>query len=391
MGFLRNWWRRKMRNEDPLFEEPEIEEEEVLEREEVDFTDETERMRYVRGCLEQMKEALQNVESLSGEYNQATAYLTDMEEIEALPEEERERLNANARAISTLEEDREKYLRKSGRMSDEKFRQMEQIEPEMEEARKKLTEAEAYQELIRQDLRRLDGEKHAYLYRKAELHAAVENTKGMAGICVAALIVGMLMMLILQVGFHMDTQIGYILIAAVAAVTITLLYIRHTEAVRESERVSRLLNKLIQLQNKVKIRYVNNTNLLDYLCMKYKVSGSEELEKLWEQYEKEVKEREKYRQTGAELDYYQTELVKQLRRLRIKDPDIWLHQTIAIIDNKEMVEIRHSFIVRRQKLRKQMEYNRELADHARDEIKTLVQDYPQYAREILALVSEYDN
>lgn len=391
MGFLREWFRKRFTNEDPFTEEEEdITIEEVLDRSTTDFTDDTQRMRYVRRCLEQMKEALFDVETLSGEYNQVTAYLTDMEEIEALPEEERSRLDANARAISSLEEDREKYLRKSGRMSEEKFRQMEAAEPEYEEAKRKLKEAEDYQELVRRDLRRLDNEKHTYTCHRAELRAALENTKGMAVICICALAAGFAMMAILQFGFGMDTQIGCILIAAAAAVVIMMLYIRHSEAARELERVNRLTNKLIQLQNKVKIRYVNNANLLEYLCMKYKVSGSEELAKLWEQYQKELKEREKYHQTSAELDYYQLELIKQLRRLRIKDPDIWLHQTVAIIDSKEMVEIRHGFIMRRQKLRKQIEYNKELADNARDEIKSLVTEYPQYAQEILSVVSEYD-
>ena len=392
MGLIRDWWKRKFRREDPLAEdEEELGAEEVMDRESTDFSDEQQRMKYVRGCLEQMKEAALNVESLSGEYNQVTAYLTDMEEIEALPEEERERLNANARAISTLEEDRAKYLRKAGRMSEEKFRLMEQAEPDIEEAKKKLSEAEDYQELVRQDLRRLDREKHHFAYRQNELRATLNNTKGMAMICACALAAGFAMLLLLQVAFDMDAQIGYILLAAAAALVIMVLYIRHTEAEQELERVNGLMNKLILLQNKVKIRYVNNTNLLDYLCLKYQVSGSEELDRLWEQYQTELKEREKYHQTSSELDHYQAELVKQLKRLHIKDPDIWLHQTIAIIDNKEMVEIRHGFITRRQKLRRQMEYNRELADKARDEIKSLVKEYPQYAQEIMGMVSQYDN
>lgn len=392
MGLIRDWWKRKFRREDPLAEdEEELGAEEVMDRESTDFSDEQQRMKYVRGCLEQMKEAALNVESLSGEYNQVTAYLTDMEEIEALPEEERERLNANARAISTLEEDRAKYLRKAGRMSEEKFRLMEQAEPDIEEAKKKLSEAEDYQELVRQDLRRIDREKHHFAYRQNELRATLNNTKGMAMICACALAAGFAMLLLLQVAFDMDAQIGYILLAAAAALVIMVLYIRHTEAEQELERVNGLMNKLILLQNKVKIRYVNNTNLLDYLCLKYQVSGSEELDRLWEQYQTELKEREKYHQTSSELDHYQAELVKQLKRLHIKDPDIWLHQTIAIIDNKEMVEIRHGFITRRQKLRRQMEYNRELADKARDEIKSLVKEYPQYVQEIMGMVSKYDN
>lgn len=391
MGLIRDWFRRKFTKEASYEEMGEdIEAEEVLDRSLVNFSDDTQRLHYVKSCLEQMKEALFHVDTLSAEYNQVTSYLTDMEEIEALPQEERSRLDANARAISSLEEDREKYLRKSGRMSEENFRRMEEAEPEIDEAKHKLKEAEDYQELIRRDLRRLDNEKHTYTYHREELRATLENTRGMAIICMWALAAGVVMMLILQFAFRMDTQIGYILLALAAVIAIMFLYLRHSEAGRELERVNRLMNKLILLQNKVKIRYVNNTNLLEYLCMKYNVSGSEELERLWEQYQKELKEREKYHQTSAELDYYQSELVKQLRRLRIKDPDIWLHQTIAIIDSKEMVEIRHGFIMRRQRLRKQMEYNKELAENARNEIKSLVTEYPQYAQEILALVAQYD-
>lgn len=37
-----------------------------------------------------------------------------------------------------------------------------------------------------------------------------------------------------------------------------------------------------------------------------------------------------------------------------------------------------------------MEYNKELAENARNEIKSLVTEYPQYAQEILALVAQYD-
>ncbi len=391
MGRIRDWWKQRFRKEDPLAEDVASEiDHEVMDKEHTDFLDETQRNRYVKNCLEQMREALLNVESLAGEYNQVTAYLTDMEEIEALPEEERERLNANARAISTLEEDRDKYLRRTGRISEEKFKRMELVEADIEEAQKKLEEAEEYQELIRQDLRKLEREKHHFTGRLHELYATLDNTKGMAMICAIAIAAGFAMLLLLQVALQMDTQIGYILLATAAALVIMLLFMRHSDAERELDRMNKLMNKLILLQNKVKIRYVNNTNLLEYYCLKYQVSGSEELAILWEQYQKELKDREKYSKASTELDHYQTEMLKQLRRLHVKDPDIWLHQTIAIIDGKEMVEIRHGLITRRQKLRSQMDYNNEVANRARNEIKTLVEEYPRYAQEILAMVSKYE-
>ena len=56
-----------------------------------------------------------------------------------------------------------------------------------------------------------------------------------------------------------------------------------------------------------------------------------------------------------------------------------------------MVEIRHNLIVRRQSLRRRMDYNKEIvAGSSQKDIKELVEQYPQYAKEIMATVDEYE-
>ena len=75
----------------------------------------------------------------------------------------------------------------------------------------------------------------------------------------------------------------------------------------------------------------------------------------------------------------------------VNGPAIWLHQTEAILDHKEMVEIRHNLIIRRQSLRRRMDYNKEVvAGSSQKEIKELVEKYPQYAKEIMKTVEEYE-
>ena len=88
-------------------------------------------------------------------------------------------------------------------------------------------------------------------------------------------------------------------------------------------------------------------------------------------------------------DCINEEIVKLLKRYRLHDPLIWTCQTEAIIDPREMVEVRHNLITRRQNLRKQMDYNRELADSAQNEIKELASMYPVYAPEIAKMVEMY--
>ena len=389
MGWFKNLLARFRRSdEDDLFDE-EWEDEETVHQ--VDYTNKEQRNDYVRNCLERMADATRELENLTFEYGMVTSYLKDMEEIEALPPEESDQLKECAKRVSLLQDSKADFMERPHRISDEKYQQIERMIDEVEEGYGKLTEAEEYHDLIKQDLNRLDGEKHAYLYRKSEVMRLISDTRGMAIICVAALGLCILLLLFLQFFLDMDTKAGYLVTAAAAALAITVIYVKHVDARRELHRVETGINKIILLQNKVKIRYVNNTNLLDYLYLKYGVSSAQELMNLWENYKIEREEREKFRKAELDLDYNEQELLQMLKRYQIKDPAVWLHQTEAILDHKEMVEIRHNLIIRRQSLRRRMDYNKEVvAGGSQKEIKELVEKYPQYAKEIMATVEEYE-
>lgn len=388
MGFIKKLLERFRRNYDEY--EDEDWEEENSSRD-IDFGNREQRNDYVRNCLEKMAEATKELENLNFEYNMVTSYLKDMEEIEALPQEESEQLKDCAKRVSLLQERKTDFMGRPRRITDEKYRMVERMEDQVEEGFDKITEAENYQELIRKDLSRLDGEKHAYLYRKSEVMRVISDTRGMAIICVTALGLCVLLLLFLHFFLDMDTRLGYLLTAGATAVVITLIYVKHMDARRELKRVETGINKIILLQNKVKIRYVNNTNLLEYLYMKYGVSSGKELSQLWENYRLEREEREKFRRAEIDLDYSEQELLQILKCYQVQDPAIWLHQTEAILDPKEMVEIRHNLIIRRQSLRRRMDYNREMvAGPSQRDIKALVERYPKYAKEIMKTVEEYE-
>lgn len=389
MGLFKNLFNWKRRDDEPEYE---IEDwnEIVYDRDDLQINDKKQRKEYVQGCLEQIAEASKELEELEFEYNMVTSYLKDMEEIEALPEEEREILCECAKKIDALEEQQSGFRERKNRLDDGKFRQMQRLEEEVQEGLEKLTEAEHYQDLIKRDLRRLDGEKQAYTFRKNELRHVIADTRSMTIVCSVAVIACILLLLLLQFTLQLDTKIGYLLAAGIGAVAITLIYIKHMDAKRELEQVENGISRIIRLQNTVKIRYVNNTHLLDYLYMKYDVSSAGELGKSWQRYQDEKEERHSYQQAERELDQYQKELLHTLRRYQVKDPMIWLHQTRAILDKKEMVEIRHNLIIRRQSLRRRMDYNKEvIAGKAQAEIKDLAEKYPRYAKEILNIVDQY--
>lgn len=397
------WWNKLIEHFNKGYEEEDLElewesssvenwdwETLVKDRNLLKMKDGLERQKFIRSCVEQMRSASDELDRVSEEYNMVTAYLKDIEEIEALPSEEAKCVRENAKKIQLYEKATKEYREKKGRLTESQFLHMEKYENIMPKPYKDMKAAEDYRDLIKGDLSKLEGEKQAYQYRRGELRQEIANVKGMVIICAMALVVCLLMLLILQYGFEMDAQLGYIITIGGGALALTILYVKYLDYVKQLERTEKGINKIILLKNTVNIRYVNNTNLLDYLYLKYKVNSGKELLTMWEKYQQEKEERSKDIQNREELSYYKRSLISVLKRYQLHDPEIWLHQTAALLDPKEMVEIRHGLVDRRQKLRVQMEYNKRLATEAQKEIRNTMNDYPQYRQEILDMVERYE-
>jgi len=360
-----------------------------LSSQDIDFHDEEQRSRYVMECIEQIAEADRETQRYTNEYSLVTSYLADMEELGSLPESEKKQLELNAKSILSLEEERKSYLGKKGRMSDADYQMLQNQEQTVEEGIEKLRSAEKYAGLIRQDLKKLDVERQAHDMRRQDLTAQCDNYRGMAVIFMAAFLLCMVLLCVLQFLLHMDARIGFFLAVLTGAVALSVLCLKFLDAQKELNKIRLAIGRLIRLQNRVKVRYVNNTNLLEYLRLKYNTESSAKLAKLWASYQKEREERQQFAEVQAKIEYYRDQLGNQLAGYHLKDPGRWLGQIIALVDPREMVEIRHDLIQRRQALRKQLEYNRQTADAANKEILDIEERYPAYREEILDMVNKY--
>lgn len=390
--FLKNIFskKRKKTDEEESFDYGDWEQL-ALRRQEVDMTLPEEREKYVRALLEQSADSASALSDINREYNRVTSYLKDVDEIETLPDSEYDRLVSYANKILSLEQARKEIPEGESRMPEEEYRLIEQIEPEAEEALAKLKENEQYRELVKHDLRRLHAERQAYEIRRQELKSTMHNTKGMSLICICAMGCCFGMLLLFQFGLHMDSSVGYLLTGLVMAGVLVYVYVSYHEAEKELKRVTAGINKLILLQNRVKIRYVNNTNLLDYLYTKYHTESSAMLEDQLALFYEEQEYRKQYERTVDDLSHFRRELLKRLQQYQLFDPLVWLRRPEAILDSRERVELRHGYNEQRQKLRKQLEHNRELAERAKQEIKEIAAEYPESAPAIIKIVEEYED
>ena len=382
MGFLDKLFKKK---NTPSSEWDEL----TNSRDSINMNDPYTREQYVISCLEQMKDASDEIDRINDEYATVTSYLTDMEEIEALPPDEKKELDDIARSIHDLRKDHDKYVKTPPLMTDKEYDHMETIISEVPEGIEKLTKEEDYKAKVKADLARIDTERSAYQMRHREVVSNLENARGIATITMVAAAVLIVILFSLQVFMKLDVAIGYYITIGITAIAITVIYIKYTDYAAEKKKVESTSNSLILLENKVKIRYVNNKNLLDYLYTKYQVSSAAELKDLHERFLKEREARRSFEKNEAAYETATAKLLRRLRNMRIKDPEVWIHQSDAIYDNREMVEVRHNLIGMRQKLRKQLEYNQSIASEARDEVKDVIKRFPQAADSLMETVNKY--
>lgn len=361
----------------------------VSDRTYLNINDPYQREKYIRSLVEQVKDASTQLDKLSYEYNVVTAVLKDMDELEALPSSEKNRIMEIAKKILHYQKEKQEYQNKKSCLTDSQFYRMEQYEDSAPRIYEDMHKAEKYREMIKDDLSRLEGEKHAFQYRKSELKHGTNDSRGMAIICMLAMALLLCMLAVMQFGFEMKTGIGYVITIVAGAIALAVIYARFIDQSKELKRVEKGMNRIILLQNTVKIRYVNNVNLLDYLYLKYSVKSAREWKTLCDVYEEEKRARTINEMNEEELDYQQSELLKILRNYQLSDARLWLRSPLALYDHREMVEIRHEHIVRRQKLRAQMDYNRRMAKEGEKELRAFIAEYPQHSKEAIAMMDRY--
>ena len=169
MGLFSFWKKRKRKNIPQEATDEEVLPK-IMSRDTLDVKNAKQREEYVRNCCEQMLEAGQEVERVKVEYQVVTDYLTDMEEIEALPKEQMAELVESAKKIQSLTAERKEFQGKTkSRMPNAQYNLMDGFYEQFPDCIKKMQKDEEYQNLVNQDLHCLEGEKGARAYRRYEL------------------------------------------------------------------------------------------------------------------------------------------------------------------------------------------------------------------------------
>ena len=353
-----------------------------VEMEKVDLHNDKARVDYLERLYEGIQEAKKQCEDIKFEYGQVTSYLKDIQLIDQAPEEEKTKLLAAAQLIQELMKERKKLQKKEYKFTDGQRRAMENYEEIVEKDIQKLLEYEDFQMKIKHDMRQLSGEKNLLLADKKDIIRRQRMLKTIGKTLVALLIATGSMLAELAYCFKVD--IGLPFVGAVAVAFVIAVLILNEERKNRIDMVitEKKCNRAIFLSNRVKIKYVNNVRTLDYMYHKYQVRNATELDFVHSQYVRAKREWAKQRESSIRINECNQIVLSELRRLGVKDCDIWLGQAAALVEPKEMVEVRHDLNVRRQKLREQLDYNTGVMEECLEEMEKIRSTKPEYAVEV---------
>ncbi len=340
--------------------------------EELNLSDEAQAKRYVIDLCEQMIAASKELEDARSEYDLVTCYLTDIQIIEELTEAERAPILDCAMHVAKLDKERNDFLKTQRKLSETQFAQMQEEEDNLPGIIKRLKENERYMDAVKKDLVYLEGQKLQWSILRNEALQAQKLLRKAACYLLAVFASVFVLLLVGAWYFQFDSALPLTIAAFIAVLAGGYVLVRYQDSQRDIRRADVNRNHAISLENHVKIKYVNIKNAVDYTCEKYHARNSQELEYVYEQYQDEAREKEKFRKTSDDLDYYSKSLVQYLTRLRMYDARVWINHANAIVDSREMVELKHNLIERRQKLRARMEYQiRTIADMKKEARKNI--------------------
>lgn len=329
----------------------------------------------VDGC-EELIELARELEDARSEYRVVTAYLSDVERLQELPEDEKKRLADTAEHMVKLTQDREKLLKKEKKISDVVFREMEREERQMPDVIERYAANEAYLATLERDMNYLENEKLQWEMLGEDYRDSVQRFRFLLRALFSTAIAFVVIMLVLEFAFQVHLITAFVILCAVLAIAGFFVYLKMMHDEREIQQCDVNRNHAIKLLNKVRIKYVNIKNAVDYTSEKYHVRSSRELLKTWEDYQEAVRERAKFAVNSQDLNFYTDKLLKLLRSYRLYDAAVWLSTPEALVDSREMVEVKHNMIIRRQKLRQRIEYGTGKIKEEQANIEKLLQKDP---------------
>ncbi len=338
---------------------------------------------------EHLIDATYQIEDMRVEYDSVSDYYEDTQKVEQMPEMLRKELNDVAAKIEFLERNQEEFKQLKTKLSDDRYRLLSKYEDEIPDVMRKMVDMEARLAAINRDMQYLEGEKNSQdIYvEDAEDRQYQLRTISITVVILAIITSGLIFWFSYM--YRFSASVPLMLLLFVVTIIFVTIFMKYRAEEYEIKLAHVKKAKAINLLNKVKLKYVNAASTLDYIYGKYEIRSLRELEHLWEQYVELREESRRFRQSIGDMKVYFDDMERILLEINVKDPYIWTSQTRALLDEREMVEVKHNLNKRRQSIRAIMEKHENIRNECIAKMKELVKKDPNVMDSIKEILADY--
>lgn len=291
---------------------------EILKGIDIDNLEDSPRIR--EEVRERIQEAVDKKEQSVLRLDIATRRLTLLQKIGEIPKEELTELEKIAKAYSEAEIERDSASEKV-KNQNTIGNYLENYKENIEAAINNINEHEKRIAVIKNDLYHLEGERADILYRTNRANIALDFTKIILLITIILASIATLIISTMFFVYSIDVFIPALVVVVTVSMVALWIFAFRRYLIFEIKKNQKLINRAVELTNKVKIKYVNVQQFLDYEYKKYKINSSEMLELRWENYQKNKRNQARYKNVSNNAASFKQELDRILTRNNIEETE----------------------------------------------------------------------
>lgn len=357
---------------------------------EYNYSDYETRKKLIKQSCNQIINEKKYAEEAIKEYSLITSYISDIQKITIAEKMQKKRIIDDARNIVKILEENDKIKKKKVvKITPNQYHMINDNEDIIADEIKKLEEYEEENNKIQSDMKIIEGERMVIKNEKERLINYQELLAFLSKVAIAFVLFIYLITLIVN-KFSLTNAMVPLGVISIVAASFAVAYVFISRKIIYNLKLNEIkMNKLITLSNKVKIKYYNSVNLLEYVTSKFNVKNAREFRKIWESYIEEKELYSKNERNSELLDVYKSSLIKKLAELGVADTEVWIKQVTAFVDKDEMKEIRRNLENRRKKTKARMDNCNKNIEDGKKQLKRIVQENSDYKKEVINVLKEY--
>ncbi|WP_113671985.1 hypothetical protein [Vallitalea guaymasensis] len=280
-----------------------------------------------------LKNTYKDKEQVIAEYDRVNKIHTSIQQIEKMNKKQLAEFENCANNYIAIKNDKVEYVDRI-KGAGQQFDYLQDYEENIDDVIKNLKSVEQRQRDVKNDITYIEGEKGDLLYGKERLIKAQKFVKILMIGLLTIFAFSALILSVVYTNNDVDIFIPSIIMIVVIGFFSLWIYIFRRYVIHEIKKNNILMQRAVELLNKVKLKYVNNEQFLAYEYNKYKVKSGDMLEDRWKQFQQNKKDKSNIHKISGNIIILEDDIERVLKKHDIQSIN-YILDNIDIYLNKD--------------------------------------------------------